>query len=159
MKLLAQLFVEAGCRDVVTHIQSGNVLYNAKPALAAKLPKLIAAEIAARFEIRTHLVTRTKEEIDDAIAENPFLKAGRDEKPLTLVFLADAPKPEAVAQLDPNRSVPDEFFVRGRHIYLYRLNGAAKSKLTNAYFDSKLSTVSTERNWRTVLKLREMMGA
>jgi uncharacterized protein (DUF1697 family) len=32
------------------------------------------------------------------------------------------------------------------------------TKLTNAYFDSKLKTVSTVRNWRTVLKLAEMMA-
>jgi uncharacterized protein (DUF1697 family) len=33
-----------------------------------------------------------------------------------------------------------------------------RTKLTNAYFDSKLKTVSTARNWRTVLKLLEMVG-
>jgi uncharacterized protein (DUF1697 family) len=38
-------------------------------------------------------------------------------------------------------------------------NGAADSKLTNAYFDSKLATVSTGRNWRTVTKLLELMKA
>jgi uncharacterized protein (DUF1697 family) len=32
----------------------------------------------------------------------------------------------------------------------------ARSKLTNAYFDSKLATISTARNWRTVLRLVEM---
>jgi uncharacterized protein (DUF1697 family) len=31
--------------------------------------------------------------------------------------------------------------------------------LTNAYFDSKLSTTCTARNWATVLKLAEMMAA
>ena len=34
----------------------------------------------------------------------------------------------------------------------------ARTKLTNAYFDSKLSTIATARNWNTVLKLLEMMG-
>jgi uncharacterized protein (DUF1697 family) len=38
-------------------------------------------------------------------------------------------------------------------------NGLARSKLTNNYFDSKLSTTSTARNWRTVLKLFELMTA
>jgi hypothetical protein len=34
----------------------------------------------------------------------------------------------------------------------------ARSKLTNAYFDSKLKTTSTGRNWRTVIKLLELMN-
>ena len=38
-------------------------------------------------------------------------------------------------------------------------NGAAKTKLTTAYFDSKLHTTSTFRNWRTVLQLVEMLSS
>jgi uncharacterized protein (DUF1697 family) len=47
--------------------------------------------------------------------------------------------------------------VRGQEIYLHLPNGAADSKLTNAYFDSKLGTISTGRNWRTVNKLADLL--
>ena len=47
--------------------------------------------------------------------------------------------------------------MRGQEIYLQLPNGVANSKLTNAYFDSKLATISTSRNWRTVTKLLELM--
>ncbi len=46
--------------------------------------------------------------------------------------------------------------MRGREIYLHLPNGAARTKLTNAYFDSKLGVIGTGRNWRTVGKLVEM---
>ena len=46
--------------------------------------------------------------------------------------------------------------MRGREIYLQFPNGVANTKLTNAYFDSRLATISTGRNWRTVLKLFEL---
>ncbi len=46
----------------------------------------------------------------------------------------------------------------GREVYLQLPNGVANSKLTNNYFDSKLATTSTGRNWRTVTKLLELMG-
>ena len=36
--------------------------------------------------------------------------------------------------------------------------GAARTKLTNAWFDSKLRVTSTLRNWRTVLKLGELVA-
>ena len=47
--------------------------------------------------------------------------------------------------------------VKGGEIYLHLPNGAARSKLTNQYFDSTLKTVSSGRNWNTVTTLLEMM--
>jgi uncharacterized protein (DUF1697 family) len=76
---------------------------------------------------------------------------------LHVLFLADLPEASRVAVLDPERSPGDEYIVRGREIYLRLTTGAANTKLTNAYFDSKLATVSTGRNWRTVTKLLELM--
>ncbi len=72
------------------------------------------------------------------------------------MFLAAEPDTKAIGKLDPARSPGDEFRVVGSEIYLYLPNGAGNSKLTNAYFDSKLSTIGTSRNWATVLKLLEM---
>jgi uncharacterized protein (DUF1697 family) len=34
----------------------------------------------------------------------------------------------------------------------------ARTKLTNAWFDRRLDTVSTMRNWRTTRKLLELAG-
>jgi uncharacterized protein (DUF1697 family) len=45
-----------------------------------------------------------------------------------------------------------------REIYLRLANGAGRTKLTNAYFDAKLATTSTARNWRTVLALTRLMN-
>ena len=56
------------------------------------------------------------------------------------------------------QATPDEWLVRGREIYLRLPNGVARSKLTNAYFDGKLSTVSTMRNLRTVSELLELVS-
>ena len=72
------------------------------------------------------------------------------------MFLASQPDAGAIAALDPHRSPPDAFVVRGSEIYLQCPNGAGTTKLTNAWFDSRLSTISTGRNWRTVLKLFEL---
>jgi uncharacterized protein (DUF1697 family) len=77
---------------------------------------------------------------------------------LHVLFLADLPSPLRVKELDPQRCPPDEFVVRSREIYLKLPTGAARTKLTNGYFDSRLATVSTQRNWRTVVKLLELMG-
>ena len=74
-----------------------------------------------------------------------------------MAFLEDTPGAEAVARLDPERSPPDVFAVRGRNVYLHYPNGTARSKLTNEYLARQLQTASTMRNWRTVLALLEMV--
>jgi uncharacterized protein (DUF1697 family) len=102
---------------------------------------------------------RTSEEIAQIIRDNPFLQAGESEKNLHVYFLADLPNARAVGDLDPDRSPPDAFRVCNREVYLHLPNGMGRTKLTNAYFDSKLSTTSTARNWATVLKVFDMLQA
>ena len=74
-----------------------------------------------------------------------------------MIFLADEPGAHLVTGLDPDRSPGDSFYVLGKDVYLHLPNGVVRSKLTNAYFDSKLKTTGTQRNWRTVCKLAAMM--
>lgn len=154
---LVQMFVAAGCADVRNYIQSGNIVFRASPAKAEKLPGLIAKRIAEAFGFRVPVVLRTAGQLADIIQNNPFLKAGASEAMLHVMFLASMPEARSIAALDPDRSSPDAFLVRGREIYLHLPNGVADTKLTNAWFDSKLATISTGRNWRTVLKLQETM--
>jgi uncharacterized protein (DUF1697 family) len=157
MRDLCEMFSSVGCEDVRTFIQSGNVIFRASPALSAGIPGLIAAQIAKTFGYRTPVVLRTSEQLGDVIRNNPLLESGVAEETLHVLFLADLPSPDLVGKLDPHRSTPDAFIVRGREVYLRLPNGVARSKLTNDYFDSKLATTSTARNWRTVTKLFELM--
>jgi len=156
MKDLAAMFVEAGCLEVRTFIQSGNVVFKAAGGIAAKVPGLVAAQIATRFGYKTPVVLRTAAQLAEVHSGNPFLEMGATEDSLFVLFLADQPTLAAVAALDPERSPGDTYIVRGREVYMRLPNGTADSKLTNAYFDSRLATVSTGRNWRTVTKLLEM---
>jgi uncharacterized protein (DUF1697 family) len=177
MKDLAAIFEAAGCTDVRTYIQSGNVVFRAPAALVRKLSEQIAQAIEKRFGFKSPVILRSSDDLTRIIHANPFLKTSAkassaketsaketsaekpnvDEKWLHVYFLAAVPEPPAVASLDPNRSAPDVFRVREGEIYLHLPNGMGRSKLTNAYFDSKLKTISTARNWATICKLLAMM--
>jgi uncharacterized protein (DUF1697 family) len=156
MKELVALFAKAGCGEVSSFINSGNVLFTASPALAAGLPKSIAAGIEKRFGFSVPIVLRTADELARVARSNPYLDAKTDIDLLYVGFLADEPDSARIGGLDPKRSPPDKYSVVGREIYMHLSTGAAKTKLTNAYFDSKLSTISTMRNWKTTLKLVEL---
>jgi uncharacterized protein (DUF1697 family) len=158
MKMLAEIFATTGCTDITTYIQSGNVVFCAGNKIAKELGGVITKQVEKQFGLKVPVVMRSAAELDAVIRGNPFLKAGAADEALHVLFLADLPGADLVAGLDPARSTPDEYVVVGRDIYAKLVTGAAKTKLTNAYFDSKLKTVSTMRNWRTVLKLAEMMA-
>lgn len=157
MKDLAEMFLASGCTDVKTFIQSGNVVFNAPAKVAKQISKTVPEQIEKRFGHRPPFVIRTAEQLAEGAANNPFLRGGGDETLAYLMFLADTPDAARVKGLDPARSSPDAYVVSGADIYLHLPVGIADTKLTNAYFDSKLATVSTCRNWRTVKALLEMM--
>lgn len=156
MRDLSSMFSEAGCDEVRTYIQSGNVVFWADPELAGRVPDLIGEAIAARFGYRVPVLTRTGRELAAILGTNPFLGAGADARQLHVGFLVDRPEAAAVDALDPDRSPPDEFAVIGREVYSYCPQGLAGTRLTTRYFESKLSTTMTARNWKTVLKLHEL---
>jgi uncharacterized protein (DUF1697 family) len=159
MKDLATLFSASGCSDVRTYIQSGNVVFSAPRALARTFPSSLEKAIQKQFGFAVPVVVRTDAELARALAKNPYAKAARSEDALHVMFLTDKPTKSAIAALDPKRSPPDEYTIIDREIYLFCPNGVGKSKLTNAYFDSKLETVSTSRNWRTCRTLLELATA
>ena len=156
MKDLARMFVEVGCHDVRTFIQSGNVIFSADSEVILLVRDRIVKQIAMRYQYQTSLILRTVADLDAIVRSNPFLERAVPQDDLHVLFLADIPESSAVSRLDANHSPPDEFELCGREIYLRLPNGAGKTKLTNAYFDSRLATTSTGRNWRTTTKLLEL---
>jgi len=156
MQDLARIFADAGCTDVQTFIQSGNVVLTAHADVLKNLSVAVKAAIETQFGYRVPVIIRGHQQLARAIESNPFLLAAKPEKTLHLCFLADTPSEEAVKGLDPDRSPGDSFHVSGQEVYLHLPNGLGNSKLTNAWLDAKLSTVSTVRNWNTVLKLHQL---
>ena len=157
MKDLVTLFEEAGCDEVSTYIQSGNVVFAADTELAARIATDVPRRIASRFGHQVPVVVRTAQELRDAVGRHPFVEEATDPKHLSIGFLSDAPSEEAVSSLDPARSSVDSFAVIGKEVFFHVPGGFARTKLTTDYFDRRLGTVMTSRNWRTVHKLLEMV--
>ena len=156
MAALAGFFEEAGCGAVRTYIQSGNVVFRAADRVAAAVPDVVASAIERELGFRPALVMRTGEALDDVVRNNPFLAAGAEEKELHVAFLDGVPEAERVAALDPERSPPDAFAVRGREVYLRYPRGMGRTKLGGDYLERTLGVAATVRNWRTTMKLREL---
>ena len=156
MPELKSSFAAMGLEDVSTYIQSGNVVFSGPTGDAQSLAVAIEERIAETFGHSTTVLLRTPAELAEIAGSNPFLDRDADRSKLHVVFLSGSPDANAVAELDPARSPPDEFAVRRREIYLHLPNGAGRSKLTIDYFEKRLGVRATARNWKTVNKLLEL---
>ena len=159
MKELAAIFLQAGCANVRTYIQSGNVVFKADAKSAQKISDVISKEIKKAHKLDVPVVVRSAKELLKISKANPFFKKGGTVDTVHVAFLVHTPQKTAIQSLDAKRSPGDAFEVAGSEVYLHCPNGFGSTKLTNQYFDSKLATTSTIRNWKTVLKLVEMTQA
>lgn len=159
MKDFAALVEQCGGASVRTYIQSGNAVMRSPAAVAKGMAAKLEAAIAAQHGFQAPVVMRSAEELRAVLRDNPLSRSGVPEDAQLILFLKEHPSAEAAAQLDPERWRPDTFLLQGREIYAHYPLGLGKSKMTNAYFDSRLKTICTGRNLRTLAKLLEMTEA
>jgi uncharacterized protein (DUF1697 family) len=152
---LKSLFSELGYEDVTTYLQSGNVVFRT-PKKADGIAAAVERRIADEFGHSVTVLLRTAAELRKIADNSPFVTGESDPKKLHVVFLDSRPGAKAKADLDPDRSPPDRFDVRGREIYLHLPNGSGRSKLTIDYFERRLDAKATARNWRTLTNLVEL---
>jgi uncharacterized protein (DUF1697 family) len=149
---LRKMVAAAGGKNVTTYIQSGNVVFDhtsrAAPKLAAELEKKIAK--ATGFAVP--VVLRTAEEWASVIERNPFATADADH--LHVSFLA---VPPAEITLAAKTFAPEKFAQVERDVYMMLPLGVGRSKLAGALAKQKSMAAATTRNWRTVLKLSELL--
>lgn len=159
MDELTRMFEAVGCDSVRTYIQSGNVVFVAKPSLSQSLQEDLEATVSARVGTDIPVILRSVEELSQVAEANPFAGETQDFRTLHVGFLADRPTASRVSSLDPERSPPDEFVVRGKEIYVRLPNGMARTRITTNYLERVLATRVTFRNWKTVVNLLNMATA
>lgn len=144
-----------GHTDVSTYIQSGNVVVDSPRSDRAEMAAEICAGIESRHGLKVFAVLRTAAELRAALASNPF--AGEiDDARVMITFLSDKPDAAAVADLEPDRFLPDRFLVIGAELFAAYPNGSGRSKMSLDYFEKRLKLRGTARNLNTVAKLIEL---
>ena len=160
MAALKSALEKVGFQDVQTYIQSGNVIFDSKETDNRMLEVQIQEIIAETFGFDVPVIVRTSGEWAESIVNNPFLKENdQDIEKLHLTFLKDQPSSENLEKISSLEFLPDRFQVVGKEVFVYCKNGYGRSKITNDFFEKKLKVQATTRNWKTVLKLHEMVNS
>jgi uncharacterized protein (DUF1697 family) len=157
MDQLRKAFEGLGFEDVVTYVQSGNVVFKSPKNTSADLSRKIEEMLLRRFSMSVPVIVRTAEEVGEVLRNNPFLKErGTDVSKLHVTFLSHTPQKAAIRGLDAIAAGVDQFHYCGQEIYLHCPNGFGGTKLSINAFEKVLAVGATTRNWNTVNKLYEM---
>jgi len=157
MPELRELLTALGYEDVVTVVQSGNVVLGTA-ADQAELERELQGQIAQRFGVDTPVVVRSARELANVVADNPFPHAAAVPKRFQVSFLSTSCPADAARELEAPDLAPEQVAVRGREVYAWHANGIQRSPLSELLTDRKLGVTATARNWNTVLKLHELAG-
>jgi uncharacterized protein (DUF1697 family) len=152
---LKALCEKLGLENVRTYIQSGNLIFTSE-TINSELENNLEKAITDKFGFDVPVIVRSSEELQTSIDKNPFFDGDADIDRLHLTFLKEKPTKENEEKTLTYNYAPDKFKIDGRNVFIFCTGKYHKSKLTNAFFEKKLNTGATTRNWKTVLKLYDL---
>jgi uncharacterized protein (DUF1697 family) len=154
---IVQACEDAGCTDVETYINTGNVRVTTPLRSRAEVEGALekAFRDAAGFEVPT--IVFTPKELT-ALAADADELAGAHSGLLYVSLLKDAPSAAAVRRLDGAGEDGERAEVRGRAAHLLLGQDYHSAKLSNAVVEKHLG-VATNRNVRVIRTLGEKWGA
>lgn len=157
---LKDLFTGLGFTNVLTYIQSGNVIFETNVKNKTELNVIIEKAIKEKYNFNVPLIIRTNKEINSIIKAFPFesVDLSKDESKVAVAFLDSIPAQENVTALLTYVKEPERLGVIGKNVYLYCPNGFGRTKLSNNFIEKKLNIIATSRNWKSVNKLFELSG-
>ncbi|CAN5311461.1 DUF1697 domain-containing protein [soil metagenome] len=142
MALLRTLFADAGATDVVTLLNSGNVVFSGNVDVPALL-----ARIREETGVQTHLLVVPAAAFRRIAAAFPF---EGDESKLVVAFMPTVPSVEL-----PDVS-PELIALGEEAVYQSLPDGISNTKLKPAFW-KQFPPETTARNLRTVRKLLELL--
>jgi uncharacterized protein (DUF1697 family) len=155
MKDLVGILEGIGCDNVVTYIQSGNVVFQSKKKQLKNLTREISSKVSESYEFQPKVLLLEISQLQDAIDYSPFKT--KDGKALHFFFLDSHPEKPDLEKLKAVKSKSEKFELINNVFYLYAPDGIGKSKLA-VKVEQCLGVPVTARNWNTVSKLVSMVG-
>jgi uncharacterized protein (DUF1697 family) len=158
MAQLREVCAGLGWSEVATYIQSGNAVFEAA-AGQAELEQQLEAALGARFGFAVPVMVRSAKQWAAYPGANPFPEAAEKEpNRLMLMLSKQPPAAGAAAALQERARDGEQVAAAGDAIWIHYPGGAGTSRLSPSLIDRLIGSPATARNFRTVLKLEEMLA-
>lgn len=151
MAELKILLAKHDFRNVQTYIQSGNIILESSSLKPFQIEDRIQKAIYKYYGFEVSVLVKTPIDLKRIFKYCPFTEAKR--KDSYFVLLHDVPTKQQIKEAYLKVYEFDEYIIQKNCIYLYCEKGMGKSKFDMKYFENKLKTFSTTRNYNTMVKL------
>jgi len=148
MKELKRILEENSYHNPKTYIQSGNVVFESE-----RPPENISLLIEEKYGFKPEILIINKKEFFEFVGGNPY--SSTVGKQIHFLFCKNTPTAN-VEKLDELKSETEQYFIKGKVLYLYAPDGIGRSKLA-ANMEKCLGVPATGRNLNTVNKLIKML--
>jgi uncharacterized protein (DUF1697 family) len=144
---------DAGFKDVVTLMQSGNAVVS-HTGSANAVEKAVLSVLSSKFDLDVDVVVRSAAQLRKIAAEDPFDGRATEGKLRFVVFCSEAVDAQTLPEPDP----PEELAVRRgrRELHTWCPRGVRDGKLMNQLGRRPPAPVTTFRNWNTVTGLADL---
>lgn len=155
---LRALAVDIGLGNPATFIASGNLLFDDNGDSAAA-EAMIEQALRTRCGFDVPVIVRNAREWTALAAANPFPEAAASRPNLVMMALSKAPlSPGAAGAIEARARIGERVAASGGALWFDYATGVADSKLTPARIDRAAGSPTTARNWRSVVKLGELLA-
>ncbi len=152
MRLLKQTFEKAGMNDVVTYINTGNIIFSYKGPSTTELPRILEEAIHCDFGLQIKVVVRSFDDVSRIIKAIPYTWKNDKDMKSDVMFLWDEIDDESVLMnlvikpnIDTVKYVPGAILWSVDKINVTR-SGMSKIVGSKLYKQVTIRNVNTARN-------------
>lgn len=159
MSDLREAFRTAGCRDVRTYIQSGNIIFTPPAADIAAVNRKLQAVLLELLGTEATILYRSAGEIEELVHRDPFriVQTEADAKRY-VAFLARPPAGRPKLPLCSSREGLEAFQMVNLDVFVVSRRMKGRFGFPNNFIEKELGVPATTRNWSTVRRIAELVA-
>jgi uncharacterized protein (DUF1697 family) len=153
-------FEALGLENVVTYIQSGNVLFSADESDQVKLTNQIERALSKTFNYESRVVVRSHKQIKEVVERAPkAFGSDPDTYRYDVIFLKEPMTAAKAMKIVTTKEGIDQAFAGKGVLYFSRLSSKASQSHLSRIIGLPVYQSMTIRNWNTTTKLLNMLNA
>jgi len=148
---LRELLIKSGFENVKTYIQSGNVILQSSENNLRNIEDKIKTSILKHFGFEVSVLVKTRQDLKRVFNASPFSEEKKQKS--YFMMLHEAPDNELVKIASEKVYEGEEYEIIKDCIYFFCAKGYGQAKFNTNFFERKLQTFATSRNYNTMVKL------
>jgi len=148
---LRELLTKSGFENVQTYIQSGNVILQSSKSDISVIEKNIQESIMDHFGFEVSVLVKTRSDLKRIFEDSPFSE--EEKKASYFIMLHNTAEDDLVKVASEKVYEGEEYKILKDCIYFFCEKGFGQAKFNANFFERKLKTFATARNYNTMVKL------